>query len=131
MKRVHPKDDYDEPPAKLRVYGHVVQDEHGTAIERSPVVFLTESACVSKAKVSLPDGQGNIKIEMEETESPSPYEIAKLCFCILTERIMKELKDRYHPEKHNPQRSDLRNVIKEVPFHSTIIKPYEGLVLEQ
>ena len=62
MKRVHPKDDYDEPPAKLRVYGHVVQDEHGTAIDRSPVVFLTESACVSKAKVSLPDGQGNIKI---------------------------------------------------------------------
>ena len=114
MKRVHPKDDYGEVPAKLRVYGHIVQDQHGTTIQRSPVVFLTEDVCFSKANTFLLDGEGNIQLEMEETESPSPYEIAKLCLCILTERVMKELEDRYDSNKHQPQRSDLRNLIEEV-----------------
>ena len=78
MKRVHPKDDYDEPPARLRAYGHIVQDQHGTTIQRSPVDFLTENVCFSKANTFVPEWEGNTQLEMEKTESSSPYQIAKL-----------------------------------------------------
>lgn len=113
VKRSNIDDLTDQPPQKMKIYGHTILNGQGKTVVSKDPIYVNEDECLNQARDANTCQDGNNRLNSKEVDSPSSFELVKFTFCCLIEEgLGKDIE--LNSMRNGISRSLLRETVKKI-----------------